>query len=149
MRCKRFLPSPKRPDAIWGPPNLLLDRDLWLFNRRRRPEDRGDHSLPSNAKLNNECSYCSQPQTRHSMHKNNFIFLSRNTNIYILYCYVITLLPVEDLYGFQSCLTLGADDKRTKCFGGKTGRTETGCKLCARIVSHTAVRIATVSLFWK
>ena len=34
MRCKRFFPSPKRPDEIWGPPNLLLDRDLWCFNRR-------------------------------------------------------------------------------------------------------------------
>jgi hypothetical protein len=34
MRFKRFLPSPKRPDEIWGPPNLLLDRDLWCFNRR-------------------------------------------------------------------------------------------------------------------
>lgn len=36
MRCKRFLPSPKCPDEIWGPPNLLLDRDLWCFNRRYR-----------------------------------------------------------------------------------------------------------------
>lgn len=129
MRCKRFLPSSKRPDEIWGPPNLLLDRDLWLFSRRQRPEDAGDHSWPSNAKLNNDCSYSSQPLNRHSMHRNNFMFLSRNTKIYILNFYVITLLPVEDPYGFQSCVTHRADEKCMKGFGGKMGKTETGCKL--------------------
>jgi hypothetical protein len=81
------------------------------------------------------------------MHRNNFIFPSRNTKIYFLNCYVITVLPVEDLYGFCSCVTLGADDKCMKGSGGKTGRTETGCKLCARIVINTAVEIRIVSLF--
>jgi len=36
-----------------------------------------------------------------------------------------------------------------KGFGGKTGRTEIGWKLCARFVVNTTVRIRIISLFWK
>ena len=81
------------------------------------------------------------------MHKNNFIFLSINTKIYVLNCYVITLLPVEDLYGFYSCVTHGADVKCLKGFGGKMGRAETGLKFCG--LSASAVRITIDCVFCK
>ena len=53
--------SPKRPDYLWGPPNLLFSGYWCSFPELKRTGHDVDHSTPSSAGAKNEWIYTSTP----------------------------------------------------------------------------------------
>jgi hypothetical protein len=60
-RVKRFFCSPKCPDRLWGPPNLLFRETGSLFPRAKRPWREDDNSLPSSAEVKSQRSCAFTP----------------------------------------------------------------------------------------
>ena len=58
-RSRRFCFSPKCPDWLWGPINLLFNRYQGYFSPVKRLWHEADHSPPSSAKVKNELSHTS------------------------------------------------------------------------------------------
>jgi hypothetical protein len=55
--------SSTRPNQLWGPPSLLLNRYRGSFPRIKRLKHEADHSSPTSTEVYNEWSYTSTPNT--------------------------------------------------------------------------------------
>ena len=56
---KRFFSSSKRPDRLWGPPNLLLNQYRGFFLMAKRQEREDNYSHPPSAEVEYEWGYTS------------------------------------------------------------------------------------------
>ena len=59
-----YFPLPKRSDRVWGPPTLPFKGHWGCLLGLKRPGPKGNHSIPSSAKIKNEGHYSSSPAIR-------------------------------------------------------------------------------------
>jgi hypothetical protein len=67
----RIFSSPRRPDRLWGPPNLLSNGYQGLFTGVKRLGGEADHSPPTSAEVKKCGSIHPLPHTL-VKHRNNF-----------------------------------------------------------------------------